>query len=112
MVFRVLCLLLLCLLPNVLYAQSQDSKDTVYVQLKWLHQFQFAGLYMAIEKGFYAEHGLDVRLIERDKGLSPVEALQKNKAQYAISDSTAIISRSKGFQCKLWRLFFSIPHGY
>ncbi len=36
------------------------------LQLKWVHQFQFAGYYAAIEQGYYAEEGLDVELIERD----------------------------------------------
>jgi len=28
------------------------SAETVSLQLKWSHQFQFAGYYAAIEKGF------------------------------------------------------------
>ena len=27
--------------------------ETVRIQLKWFHQFQFAGYYAAIENGFY-----------------------------------------------------------
>jgi ABC-type nitrate/sulfonate/bicarbonate transport system substrate-binding protein len=29
--------------------------DTIHLQLKWFHQFQFAGYYAAVEKGFYIE---------------------------------------------------------
>ncbi|MDQ6969004.1 MAG: ABC transporter substrate-binding protein, partial [Mariprofundus sp.] len=36
----------------------------IHVQLKWQHQFQFAGFYAALEKGFYADEGLEVDLIE------------------------------------------------
>ena len=32
----------------------------VRLQLKWYHQFQFAGFYAALEKGFYRDAGLDV----------------------------------------------------
>jgi len=29
------------------------ATETVTLQLKWLHQFQFAGYYAAKEKGYY-----------------------------------------------------------
>ena len=38
--------------------------ETVTLQLKWSHAFQFAGYYAAVEKGYYREAGLDVRLRE------------------------------------------------
>src|ERR1700682_6521907 len=52
----------------------------VSLQLKWLHQAQFAGYYVAEEKGYFAEEGLEVdikpggahvdpeKLIARDRG--------------------------------------------
>jgi len=36
--------------------------EKVRLQLKWYHQFQFAGYYAAQAKGFYTEEGLDVKL--------------------------------------------------
>ncbi len=39
---------------------SASGADKVTLQLKWFHQFQFAGYYAAKEKGFYAAEGLDV----------------------------------------------------
>ena len=44
---------------------SQEAKkppDEVTVQLKWIHQAQFAGLYAAGQKGFYAEENIEVTL--------------------------------------------------
>ena len=38
------------------------AADTVTVRLKWFHQAQFAGFYVAQEKGFYKDAGLDVNL--------------------------------------------------
>ena len=34
--------------------------EPVTLQLRWVHQFQFAGYYAAIEKGFYGDEGLQV----------------------------------------------------
>jgi len=55
-------LVTLCLLPALLLClplQASDvAKDKVILQLKWLHQFQFAGYYAALEKGFLPMKGL------------------------------------------------------
>ena len=42
-------------------AWSADKK--VMLQLRWTPQFQFAGYYIAQEKGFYQEEGLNVQII-------------------------------------------------
>ena len=44
--------------------KKEAKPEPVTIQLRWFHQFQFAGYYAAIEKGFYAEEGLDVSLLE------------------------------------------------
>lgn len=68
------------LLPLMLwlFAAPVFALDKVTLQLKWVHQFQFAGYYMALEKGFYRDAGLDVQL--RPNGyqgsfVSPVDAV-------------------------------------
>jgi len=46
-------------------AKSSDNSLTkITLQLKWYHQFQFAGYYAAKEKGFYKDLGLDVEIHE------------------------------------------------
>ena len=32
--------------------------DAVSLQLRWMHQFQFAGYYAALQQGYYAQAGL------------------------------------------------------
>lgn len=41
---------------------SQRPLTSVKVRLKWLHQAQFAGFYVARERDFYRDEGLDVTL--------------------------------------------------
>ena len=51
----------LCFLPS--QVEAREAKlETVVLQLKWFHQFQFAGYYAAVEKGFYRDAGLNVLL--------------------------------------------------
>jgi len=45
---------------------SAFGADKVTHQLKWFHQFQFAGYYAAKEKGFYAAEDLDVAFRQTD----------------------------------------------
>ena len=41
-------------------ASGAQAAEKVTLQLKWVTQAQFAGYYVAQEKGFYADAGLDV----------------------------------------------------
>lgn len=65
-------------------------------QLRWHHQFQFAGYYAAVEKGYYREEGFDVRLHEAAPGRTPVEEVLAGRAQYAESNSEILYARLQG----------------
>lgn len=41
---------------------SAEAQDRVSLRLKWLHQAQFAGYYVAQDRGFYREERLDVTI--------------------------------------------------
>ena len=75
---------------------SSTTSDTIVLQLKWKHQFQFAGYYAALEKGFYKEEGLDVVLREHDQKRSPVKVLLEGDAQYAVTGSDILLHRGNG----------------
>jgi ABC-type nitrate/sulfonate/bicarbonate transport system substrate-binding protein len=45
-----------CLIPAASHPAA--AFDEVSMQLKWKHQFQFAGYYAALEQGFYRDAGL------------------------------------------------------
>ncbi len=69
-------------------------KDTVVLQLKWQHQFQFAGFYAAIEKGFYEKEGLEVIVREGNTGVNFVQEVLSGNAHYGLESSRLIISRN------------------
>ena len=75
---------------------AYEKTEAVTLQLKWYHQFQFAGFYAAIEKGFYAEEGLDVTLRERNSATDHIEDVFKGKAQYGVADAGLALSRLQG----------------
>ena len=49
---------------SALFSSSAWANESVNLQLRWHHQFQFAGYYAALEKGYYANAGLDVSITE------------------------------------------------
>lgn len=71
---------------------SHNTLDPIKIQLKAKHQFQFAGYYAAIEKGFYAEEGLDVSLIEHQFSKDNINQVISGASEYGISDSTLFIA--------------------
>ncbi len=84
-------LLTLILLLNPIHA---DANDDITLQLKWKHAFQFAGFYMAKEKGYYDEAGLNVKLIEGGPGKDPTEYALASDGHYSVTDTGVILSRS------------------
>ncbi|MDO8775528.1 MAG: ABC transporter substrate-binding protein, partial [Burkholderiaceae bacterium] len=77
---------------------APDTKppERVTLQLKWLHQFQFAGYYAALAKGFYRDEGLDVTIREGGADRPVIATVLKGDAQYGIGDSDLLIDRING----------------
>lgn len=70
--------------------------EKVRVQLKWLHQFQFAGYYAAVAKGYYRDAGLEVELIEGAPGIDPVNVVLEGRAEFGVGTPELLLSRAKG----------------
>lgn len=70
--------------------------SNVKLKLKWRHQFQFAGYYAAQIKGFYKSAGLNVEIIEGNSSSAPIQYVLKDSAEYGVSASDLIESRSSG----------------
>ncbi len=78
-------------------APDAPQKGTpLRIQLKWFHQFQFAGLYAAIEQGYFLEQGLDVTLVEGGPHIDPAEEVAQGRADFGIGNSSLLIDRAKG----------------
>ncbi|MDQ8195498.1 ABC transporter substrate-binding protein [Coraliomargarita sp. SDUM461004] len=85
--------------------------ETITLQLKWSHQFQFAGYYAAIEKGYYSEAGLDVHVVEAQANKGAVQAVVDGDANYGIATSELVQFRSQGAPVvALAAIFQHSPH--
>ncbi|HEV7816565.1 MAG TPA: PAS domain S-box protein [Janthinobacterium sp.] len=72
------------------------AAEKITVQLKWQHQFQFAGYYAAQEKGYYSAAGLDVTLRETAPGSDSTASLLNGSAQYGVDSSSLLLKRAAG----------------
>ena len=75
--------------------------EKVSLQLQWLNQFQFAGYYMAKEKGFYKEAGLDVKIDNYKIGDDVAQIVTSGQSQYGIGRSSLVIDSSEGKSIRL-----------
>ncbi|MDQ6960924.1 MAG: ABC transporter substrate-binding protein [Mariprofundaceae bacterium] len=82
------------------------SNETIELQLKWKHTFQFAGYYVAKEKGYYDDEGLNVNIIEKDREKSPLKHILRGSGFYAVSDTGALLDKAKGAPIKVVATIF------
>src|SRR6476469_1164471 len=64
--------------------------DAVSIQLKWKHQFQFAGYYAALEQGFYRDAGLSVTISEGGPDIDVAEAVAGGRADFGVCSASVL----------------------
>lgn len=79
---------------SALYAEPPMEK--VSVKLQWADQFQFAGYYVAKEKGFYRDAGLDVTIQKFDPKKLAVDEVISGRSTYGIGRSSLLVDRMEG----------------
>jgi ABC-type nitrate/sulfonate/bicarbonate transport system substrate-binding protein len=77
-------ILILAIFFTVLIAQPLEK---VKLQLQWKHQFEFAGFYVAKEKGYYKDIGFDVEFGSKDI----VDEVLNSNATYGLTYSTLVL---------------------
>jgi len=91
------------LLPAVLLLSWQcqlkpgQPPDEVTLQLKGIHQAQFAGFYLAQEKGYYSQENIRVTFLEGEKDLAIVQRVVYGPADFGvIAPESILMARSQG----------------
>ena len=82
----------------------------VTLQLSWFDQFQFAGYYIAKEKGFYSDVGLDVTIAPFEFGLDIPQGVSDGKYDFAVGRETLILEKAANKRVvSLYALFQASP---
>ena len=76
---------------------SAEAADPLTLQLKWVTQAQFAGYYVAKDKGFYEDAGLDVTINPGGPDIAPPQVIAGGGADVIVEwMPAALASREKG----------------
>jgi NitT/TauT family transport system substrate-binding protein len=78
-------------------AGTAQAADDFTLQLKWVTQAQFAGYYVALDKGFYEEEDLDVTINPGGPDIAPTQVLAGGGADVTVEwMPAALAAREKG----------------
>lgn len=75
---------------------SAVALDTLTLQLKWTHAFQFAGYYAAKAQGYYRDAGLEVDFKAATPGQDPLQTVLDGSAAYGVGTSSLLLGRRAG----------------
>ena len=88
------------------HVDKSKKLETVNLQLKWIHQFQFAGYYAAKEQGYYADEGLDVHIHAFNSDKPVVKQIVSGDADYGVGDVGILFNYAKGDPVKALAAIF------
>jgi NitT/TauT family transport system substrate-binding protein len=78
-------------------AFADGHANDVSLQLQWVTQAQFAGYYVALEKGFYDDEGLNVTILPGGPDIAPPQVLAGGGADIMLNwMPSALAAREKG----------------
>ncbi|HEC23778.1 MAG TPA: hypothetical protein ENI95_12770 [Chloroflexi bacterium] len=77
-------------------SQAAGPADEVTIQLSWLPDVEFTGFYTALDRGFYADEGLDVTLqhVQFDENgvpISSIDVVTGGEAQFGVVDGGVLL---------------------
>lgn len=72
------------------------EKTDVSIQLKWLPQAQFMGYYVALDKGYYKDAGLNVEIVPGGGDISETTAVNNGTVDFGVTWVTNLVSANAG----------------
>ena len=66
----------------ILLAITLYGNEKVSIALLWKHQFEFAGVYVAQQKGFYKDAGFDVEIKEFTNNTNIAQDVKREKTTF------------------------------
>ncbi len=92
--YSIVCLLMI--LHSTSATAGEQTLDKVVLQLKFKHQFQFAGYYAAKQQGYYRDAGLEVEI--RDAAITDhsIDPVLNGSANFGVGTSSLLLKRYQG----------------
>ena len=89
------------ILLNILFLSqlySHENTKKVTLQLSWFSQFQFAGYYIAKEKGFYKDENIDLIIKPYDFKINVSKEVSEQKSNFGIGKENLILDKINKFK--------------
>ena len=100
----------LCIFALLSHQLCAEPLKRVTFQPSWLEQFQFAGYYIAKEKGFYNSAGLDVTIKPYQFGIDAVQQINDREIDFAVGYENLMVEMPQNKKIViLYALFQSSP---
>jgi len=87
---------LLLVVAVLLSVPAVRAGEPIVLQLKWYHQFQFAGFYAAEAKGFYEAEGVKVEIREGSPKRPAIQEVLSGRADFGVADEAVLLARLQG----------------
>src|SRR5471030_1276693 len=80
--------------------KGNDGKlEKVKLQLKWLPQSQFMGYYMAAEKGYYKDEGIDIEILPGGSDIIPEQNVYNGAADIGVTWVSSLMTyQAQGYE--------------
>ena len=78
------------------YDGGAVEKADLKIQLKWLPQSQFMGYYVALDKGYYTEVGLNVEIVSGGGDVSETVAVNNGTVDFGVTWVSNLINANAG----------------
>ncbi|WP_430883614.1 ABC transporter substrate-binding protein [Fusibacter sp. JL216-2] len=108
-----LILILILQITTTPVSYGEDSygiPDEVTLQLRWEHQFQFAGYYAALWEGYYEDYGLKVNIKpgidDKENVILVPDAVYEGQAEFGVGGVDILLAVDKGHDLKIISTFF------
>lgn len=86
--------------PEETAAPASGELQKVTLQLKWLPQSQFMGYYVAKEKGYYKEQGIDIEILPGGSDIIPEQQVYNGVADIGVTWVSSLMK----YQSQGWEL--------
>lgn len=88
--FSILVLLLSACGQQTTEEKTNGELKKVTIMLDWFPNTNHTGIYVAKEKGYYKENGIDLEILEPGEGMSVEQVVAKGNADFGISNQESV----------------------
>jgi len=93
---KLISIIIISLFIFLLIIGCTEKSENIKIRLPWLHQAQYAGIYVAMSKGFFEKRGLkNIEILQGGPNVRPIDLVSSGSEQFSITGSTPFLNSYK-----------------